>query len=507
MTLYRRVVVCLLAGGATLPVAVSALVPHRYWHHRTRTTTAATAATTTTSSRQLVMYFDDVSRHAQPSSSWEESISSDVSSSYFPTYPEQKRLAMHDLLGHSFQTASRLSNDQGEYSVELSESSQQKHVMLENSHFYLIKWDMRIVGGIFLIVEEELLQWAIDTDVVPIDLEEDNDNNKDNTLQQQQQQQQHNYRFDAIADVVVANSTSRLECLAALWQHLVPLLAQEKEDNNNNNSLLLKERKLLHLISFPHAPKLWDYDHMTTLLQAVEFSKPLLQLQMTDEQQGKDELQLQLQLELFHPHYKHAPKMWSPERHAPFPTAGLIVVLQRKPAPVSRKSSSSSSGLDLTRWQLEAIFKAAAATRAEARFGKDTTTGTTPTPAAATLTLAHVRASCQTWMQQFDDNNKALRYRNTLDDDRWVLCSEGTAQHVYRDVWTAGAALQRGQSCMIVAPAFALEDYRLFYRLAISISSALQRLTDNKMRLQVFHPKFQSTLRQSPYAMIQMVHL
>lgn len=74
----------------------------------------------------------------------------------------------------------------------------------------------------------------------------------------------------------------------------------------------------VHMIVLPDCPALYDYATFTTIVAAVEFSKPLCV-----------HLGRHLSLTAFHPQFKNSPQMMSPERHAPFPVVGLQV---RSPA-------------------------------------------------------------------------------------------------------------------------------------------------------------------------------
>lgn len=73
-----------------------------------------------------------------------------------------------------------------------------------------------------------------------------------------------------------------------------------------------REAEKVHFVVFPACHELYDYKSMVTFVTAVEFAKEhCLHV-------GK-----RLTVGIFHPNYKHSPKLMSPERHSPFPTVAL----------------------------------------------------------------------------------------------------------------------------------------------------------------------------------------
>jgi hypothetical protein len=73
-----------------------------------------------------------------------------------------------------------------------------------------------------------------------------------------------------------------------------------------------REAEKVHFVVFPACNELYDYKTMMTFVTAVEFAKEhCLHV-------GK-----RLTVGIFHPNYKHSPKLMSPERHSPFPTVAL----------------------------------------------------------------------------------------------------------------------------------------------------------------------------------------
>ena len=86
----------------------------------------------------------------------------------------------------------------------------------------------------------------------------------------------------------------------------------------------------VHMVVLPDCHDLYEYDAFTTLLAAVEFSKPQCL-----------HLGRHFTLTAFHPHFKNSPRFMSPERHAPFPTIGLQLV---------RASFGARGDADLPQW-------------------------------------------------------------------------------------------------------------------------------------------------------------
>jgi hypothetical protein len=73
-----------------------------------------------------------------------------------------------------------------------------------------------------------------------------------------------------------------------------------------------REAERAHFVVFPACPDLYDYKTMVAFATAIEFAKDhCLHV-------GK-----RLTIGIFHPNYKHSPKLMSPERHSPFPTVAL----------------------------------------------------------------------------------------------------------------------------------------------------------------------------------------
>jgi hypothetical protein len=120
------------------------------------------------------------------------------------------------------------------------------------------------------------------------------------------------------------SASTPIAALAAFWKAVVDVIDANRDDEFHsarrwtssammvNENLRQERRPQVHFIAFPYHDELYDYKRFSTLLAAVEFSKDLCVY-----------LGRHMTLTLFHPQFKNAPHLFSPERHSPFPTAGL----------------------------------------------------------------------------------------------------------------------------------------------------------------------------------------
>jgi hypothetical protein len=361
----------------------------------------------------MTMYFDDCSRLEDAEDFVLPVGVFNLKAPHIPWVPNEKLQAMRDFLGYTAQSALKLEPEQ---------------------------------------VEEAILQWAIDTNIVDYSEEEDTPSTPatGSTMPRA--------KFDSITDLSIAPCTEVIDCLAYFWEHIASLLDHPEAIPANS----------VHLIAFPNATALWNYDVMLTMMQAVQVSKPLLRHE-----------EYTLQLHLFHPDFKHSPKLWSPETHAPFPTAGISL---------AKKTSKQhpTFQMDATRSKLEAIFQKGAAT--------PQTKSVPPPP-----TLEQVWESCQPW----------IIHSNLQDEEHPItqhaLLNSNKKHHWFATVWSALSALQPGQSILVVGPAD-MPRFSTWRKWAIIMNVALQRLTDGRMQIaQVAHPNALQSHRQSPYPVIQIV--
>jgi hypothetical protein len=389
----------------------------------------------------MTMYFDDCSRledaegFCLPAGISSSSSKSKAAPAHVHWVKNEKLQALGEFLGYTAQSAKKLEPEQ---------------------------------------VGEAILQWAMDTNVV------------DYSEKKQQQQDTPAAgttstmplaKFDSISDLSIAPCTDAIDCLAYFWEQLASLLDHPEAIPANS----------VHLMVFPNATALWNYDVMLTMMQAVQISKPLLRHE-----------EYTLQLHLFHPDFKHAPKLWSPETHAPFPTAGISLVKKTcHPQPTFQ--------MDATRSKLEALFQKGPATTTP-------TSGVRPTP---TPTLEQVRESCQPWIIQ---SNLVQRQHEYYPITQPVFLNSNKKHHWFATVWKALSALQPGQSILVVllgppasSPDTLMPRFSTWKKWAIVMNAALKRLhrkDDGNTVLQisqVAHPHAPQSHRQSPYPVIQIV--
>ena len=123
-----------------------------------------------------------------------------------------------------------------------------------------------------------------------------------------------------VARSSLSTTTSMVHSLADFWQALAQIIHVHTDQetwpprwlSHPRNGTTPVGSNWVHMIVLPDNPDLYDYSTFTTLLAAVEFSKELCV-----------HLGRHFTLTAFHPHFKNSPKLFSPERHSPFPTIGL----------------------------------------------------------------------------------------------------------------------------------------------------------------------------------------
>jgi hypothetical protein len=382
------------------------------------------------------MYFDDCERMTGELGDWERSVSSilggdpDRLSAWTASRSEDKRRAIDRLLGYNARSASALSDGQ---------------------------------------VEEETLRWAVDTNLVWTGGEDEED---DAGTRNFSRDRQFPAKYDRIKDLRVASSCNTLvESLAYLWDVLADVLEQERTESSPPSSAGAGSRtgSALHLIVFPKSKPLWDYDTMVTLLQAIQISKPLLPSE------------LELRIDLFHPDYKHSPKMWSPETHSPFPTVGLSILKKTI-------GSVEEIDFDVIREKLNALMQSGDATRELARtyVGED---------------LEQALDEARSWY---------ILQQQTQTKVEWTLQTHDRPSQLYKTLWNAVLRMTRDRnaSSVIVAPSF---DSHTLHRVAVTVNSALKRLDIPVRIARVYRPQAKRSLpstsslaSSTPYGMIQL---
>jgi hypothetical protein len=352
---------------------------------------------------------------------------------------EEKKLAIEQLLGYRFESAAKLSDEQ---------------------------------------VEDETLHWAVDTNVLGVEDDDDEDH-------QQQQQQRMVCKYNSISDLIVASScTTVMDSLALLWNVVARQILLQRQHEQPKSSDV-------YLIVFPHVSALWEYNVMVTILQAIAISKSLFPPE------------LDVQLDLFHPDYKHSPRFWSPETHAPFPTVGIQIIRKTK-------TEEYDDSMDAVVSKLKALFDSMDAVGAIPITNKphdddDDDDDDTTTP-------EQVLDVCHQWIlaQPSSILETSSTSASTASTMEWIVQSDKEPYQLYTTLWNAISQLKsRGSSAMVVAPHM---DAHTTHRVAVTVNAALQRLNAPVRINHVFHPNTtnnknsNSKRRQSPYAMIHLVH-
>lgn len=383
------------------------------------------------------MYFDDCERMTGKIGEWEKRVPSitrahpDRVIPWSSSRSEEKRSAIDRLLGYNPQSASVLSDEK---------------------------------------VEEETLRWAVDTNLVWTWEEEDGDGEDATTVPPDRT---FLAKYEYIKDLKVASAcNTTLESLAFLWDVLAGVFGEERDGSSSSIPSAGGSSSTgspVHLIVFPKSKPLWDYDAMVTMLQAVQISKPFLPSE------------LELKIDLFHPDYKHSPKMWSPETHSPFPTVGLSVSEKTFP-PVE------AIDVDAIREKLNALFRSVDATREVPRVdvGEDD---------------QRVLEEAQSWFFSQQEHQGKIE---------WAVQTHDGPFQLYKTLWNAILNMQRepaDTSSVIVAPSL---DSHTLHRVAVTVNTALKRLDIPVRITQVYRPPSERSLpsmRSIPYGMIQLTPL
>ena len=393
------------------------------------------------------MYFDDRERledfEGRLSKPQIEGIfsSKNVNNPWTISLSQEKRLAMEKFLGYNAKSASVLTDEQ---------------------------------------VEEETLRWVVNTDIVISAEGEDSSNSITSSRPEIDRQRISTIQYDGIKDLLVASScSSKLESLAFLWNTIADTFEGEI---SSQSSPFSKSKNSVKLIVFPNSEFLWDYDAMVTMLESIQITQQLLPTQFD------------LRLDLFHPNYKHSPRMWSPEWHSPFPTIGLLI---------KAKQSQRSDELDIERVKskLDILFQSGdAAERNTECSSKDRN---------------EILADSQFWLKMEYESEKTTSVKSSgttcdMTDIDWIVQSQASPLQLYRTIWSAASnlVLDHNRTLIIVDPF--LDSYTL-YRVAITVNAALKRLDIPFRVSQVYHPFTKLTTSKHnystrpPYGMIQFM--
>jgi len=426
-----------------LPAANMALVQHQFWNRPKMNIFRSSVSHIKT----LSMYFDDRERLGDFEGRLSKPIVEGLFSSKNDKNPwiislsKEKRLAMEKFLGYTAKSASELTDEQ---------------------------------------VEEETLRWVVDTDIVSSTDGEDSHNSIANPRQDTDRQRISKIKYDGIKDLLVASSChSKLESLAFLWNTIADTY---EEGISSESSSFSETSNSVKLIVFPNSESLWDYDNIVTMLESIQIAQSLLPTEFD------------LRLDLFHPNYKHSPRMWYPQWHSPFPTIGLMI---------KAKKSQSSDNLDIerVRSKLDTLFQSGdAAERNTNRSSKD---------------RDQILADSKFWLKMGYESEKTTKvntHGTDFDEENidWIVQSQASPLQLYRTLWNAALNLDMDQNRTFVVVDSFLDSYTL-YRVAVTVNAALKRL-DIPFRIsQVYHPFMKLTTGNNnyttrpPYGMIQLM--
>jgi len=439
-----------------LPTAMMALVPHQFWNRpnamRIKLSPNARQSQSPIGACALSMYFDDRERLLDIEERWRKPIFGEKKNPWIISLSEEKRLAVEKFLGYNPKSASKLTNEQ---------------------------------------VEEETLRWVVDTDIVSVSSTDSNENDPQATTTTDRQRGTTTaIKYDSIKDLLVASScNSTLQSLTFLWNGIADALEDEMSQPVSSPS---SSSNSVKLIVFPKSKSLWNYDTIVTMLEAIQIARPLLPTKFD------------IRLDLFHPDFKHSPRMWSPQWHSPFPTVGISIIKEKK----QPSSDEIDIDMDTVRAKLDALFQSVDATREDAQNSNED--------------HLQILEDCRSWLQVEHERKKARKaeaekaFRETYDVDEnnnidWTVQTRGSPFQLYRTLWNSILTLSSvssHKSASVVIDPFL--DSCTLHRVAVTVNAALKRL-DIPIRItEVYHPfarppsSNSSCETRPPYGMIQL---
>jgi len=370
----------------------------------------------------MTMYFDDHER-LRDSEGRELFSLQNLDSPWINSLSNEKRLALQRFVGYKWRSASKLTDDQ---------------------------------------IEEETLRWLIDTEILASDDDDDdsshNDGVRDSLQVDSDRQWRTSVKYESIKDLLVASScNSTLESLTFLWNTIADTLEDQISSPISSSS---QSPESVKLVVFPRSEALWNYDAIVTMLESIQIAKPLFPSQFD------------FRLDLFHPDYKHSPKMWSPQWHSPFPTVGLTIKAKKEP-------SVDKLDIDAMRSRLDVLFQSGDATsRDDQRFFDNDP--------------RQVLEDCIKWVKTEYDmaETKAVgtdRNDNGEANIDWIVQSRGSPFELYRTVWNSVLNLSFGckRAAIICDPVL---DSHTLHRVAVTVNAALKKLNIPVRVTQVYHP-------------------
>jgi len=308
-----------------------------------------------------------------------------------------------------------------------------------------------------------------------------------------------NELFNDLVGIKVCLEQNIIGCIAFFWRTIVnDILYEDHQDCGRS----------VYMVVFPHCQALYTYEKHVLLNQIIDLGSDLcLYL-------GPD-----LSLTMFHPHYKNAPKMFSPERHSPFPTSGLR--FQPNKDTIHELPDSSSLYLNSERLYFERIFNSAAATATQEESENNLSTK---------MDVSRLKVPCfeqklviKMTKQWFDDNqsigndglNLALKSIKTTNG--WFVSKATIAEEAYADTWGIIYQLykqrsdQEATSAILITPSFSTYNAPQWRKFAITVNAVLKRVTKGKMTLELFHSEYagkndrMNIQRRTPFPTLQII--
>lgn len=362
----------------------------------------------------ITMYFDDHER-LRDSEGRELFPLQNLDNPWISSLSNEKRLAVQKFIGYNLMTASKITDDQ---------------------------------------IEEETLRWLIDTNVLAADDGECSDDiDRDGMQGDSDRRWRTSVKYDSIKDLLVASScNSTLESLTFLWNAIAYTL---EDAMSSPTSPSAQSSESVKLIVFPKSETLWDYDAIVTMLEAIQIAKPLLPSQFD------------LRLDLFHPDYKHSPRMWSPQWHSPFPTVGLVIKPKNEP-------SIDELDIEAMRSKLDVLFKSGDATSIDDQRSVEN--------------HPQVLEDCQKWVKKEHEREISKEFGDVNEANiDWIVQSRGSPFQLYRTVWNSVQNLSAGnrRAAIICEPSL---DSHTLRRIAVTVNAALKKMNIPVRITEVYHP-------------------
>jgi len=219
------------------------------------------------------------------------------------------------------------------------------------------------------------------------------------------------------------------------------------------------------MIVFPKS--LWNYDTAVDTVKLIDIAKPLLPPEF------------ELKLDLFHPDFKHSPKMFSPEFHSPFPPVGISIADAEKEE--SPPSVDGKIDVDEMRAKLDALFQSS-----DAAF--ESLNSAHNPKISKNLQEEAVLRKCRAWLQVGRQKTEPVEESAV----EWAVQTHGVSPfHLYRTLWNSILALYSVKNKTNVSSSVAIDpflDSRTLRRIATTVNASLKKLDVPVRITEVVHP-------------------